>query len=327
MSGTCRICGNTEGNVEHYAKEMMFGMKDEFLYFECGNCGCLQISNIPNCMEKYYPSNYYSYKTSKHTNLTRLDRFLASCKSTNVLNGSNLIGQLLNYWQPATKFPAWFKEVKPSLDSKVLDVGCGEGSFLSDLESKGFNNLTGVDPYIRESKEFSKRFRIIKCELEQLESKYDVIVLSHSFEHMADQKKVISALSNLLEENGTVVIRIPVVSGYAWRHYKTNWVQLDAPRHFYLHTEKSMNLVAQQGGFTIYKTEYDSSMLQFWGSEQYLKGIPLADARSLSNGRESSVFSSEEIESFKARAKSLNRKKDGDQANFFLKKAKPKILS
>jgi len=39
----------------------MFGYNDDFLYFQCSNCACLQIENKPKNMDKYYPNTYYSY--------------------------------------------------------------------------------------------------------------------------------------------------------------------------------------------------------------------------------------------------------------------------
>jgi hypothetical protein len=58
----CKICGNIEENKVFEIREMMFGFRDEFTYFECSKCGCLQIAEIPINMEKYYPSNYYSFQ-------------------------------------------------------------------------------------------------------------------------------------------------------------------------------------------------------------------------------------------------------------------------
>ena len=58
----CKICHNDERNKVIVAKEKMFGIGEEFKYLECSNCGCLQIIEIPENMDKYYPRNYYSYK-------------------------------------------------------------------------------------------------------------------------------------------------------------------------------------------------------------------------------------------------------------------------
>ena len=56
----CKVCTNSENNEEYRIREMMFGFGDEFTYFECLKCGCLQIRDIPGSMEKYYPANYLS---------------------------------------------------------------------------------------------------------------------------------------------------------------------------------------------------------------------------------------------------------------------------
>jgi len=52
---TCKICGNKENNTEYTAREMMFGFRDEFNYFQCNNCQCLQIESFPENISKYYP--------------------------------------------------------------------------------------------------------------------------------------------------------------------------------------------------------------------------------------------------------------------------------
>ncbi len=57
----CTVCGNPNNNKPFTAREMMIGYGDEFEYFECANCGCLQISKTPNNLSKYYPTEYYSY--------------------------------------------------------------------------------------------------------------------------------------------------------------------------------------------------------------------------------------------------------------------------
>jgi hypothetical protein len=66
---------------------------------------------------------------------------------------------------------------------------------------------------------------------------------------------------------------------------------------------------------------YDSIGFQFWGSEQYKKGIPLNHPESHVRGLKPSLFTKREIAQFSKRAKSLNRLNLGDQAAFyFIKK-------
>src|SRR6266852_6035050 len=58
----CKVCGNASGNKTHLAREMMFGLRNEFEYLECGCCGCVQLVAPPEDMAKYYPKDYYSYQ-------------------------------------------------------------------------------------------------------------------------------------------------------------------------------------------------------------------------------------------------------------------------
>ena len=42
----CRICNNPENNKSYFIREMYIGTREEFEYFECSKCGCLQIKDI-----------------------------------------------------------------------------------------------------------------------------------------------------------------------------------------------------------------------------------------------------------------------------------------
>ena len=57
----CAICSST--SFESYqASEKMFGMGGKFIYQECQDCGVLKLKNIPENIDKYYPSDYYSLR-------------------------------------------------------------------------------------------------------------------------------------------------------------------------------------------------------------------------------------------------------------------------
>ena len=59
---TCKICFSNKNNKTYVAREMMFGLREEFIYFECSNCGCLQIKDIPKDISKYYPKDYSPFQ-------------------------------------------------------------------------------------------------------------------------------------------------------------------------------------------------------------------------------------------------------------------------
>ena len=60
MSESCRICGNSENNRKHIAREMMFGTRERFEYLECARCGTVQLIDVPD-LSRYYPEDYYAH--------------------------------------------------------------------------------------------------------------------------------------------------------------------------------------------------------------------------------------------------------------------------
>jgi len=81
-----------------------------------------------------------------------------------------------------------------------------------------------------------------------------------------------------------------------------------------------MIVLASRMGFKLIATLYDSTSFQFWGSEQYLRDIPLFDERSWGVNPERAVFVASQIEEWEREAIRLNEMGLGDQACFYLQK-------
>jgi hypothetical protein len=127
------------------------------------------------------------------------------------------------------------------------------------------------------------------------------------------------AAKNITDES-LVVLRVPVAGCYAWEKYGAFWDGLDAPRHLFIPTKKSLEILAEKSGFEIINIFCDSTSMQFWASEQYKRGIPLMDSRSYSINTKNSIFNKEQINNFKKEAKKLNLEGDGDTVCIVLKK-------
>jgi SAM-dependent methyltransferase len=54
------------------------------------------------------------------------------------------------------------RHVSITHDSRILDVGCGNGFLLYDLMQAGFTALRGVDPYIEKSIEYENNLAVRK---------------------------------------------------------------------------------------------------------------------------------------------------------------------
>ncbi len=319
----CRICDAEGAHPSFQAREMMFGMRDRFDYFQCSRCRCLQIQPVPMDLSRYYPDGYYSLSEEGDAfggipqwcytmmgGALGPDDLMRSHPSTEARDQA-LASRALAYYFPEGLGP------KPA----ILDVGCGSGSFLRAIRTLGFERLLGVDAFVPRELRHPDGIRVLKTTLPELDtgSRWDVIMFHHSFEHMANPHEVLRAAARLLADEGVCLIRIPVVS-FAWERYGINWVQLDAPRHLYLHSESSLRLVAEACGLEVSRVDYDSTGVQFWGSEQYLQDIPLLSERSLVQcGPQNSIFSPEQLAGFDSQAAALNQQGRGDQAAFFLR--------
>lgn len=91
-----------------------------------------------------------------------------------------------------------------------------------------------------------------------------------------------------------------------------NWSDLDAPRHLYLHSHKSIRLLAEAAGPHVEDLWGDSNPFQFWASEQYAADIPLNDPRSYTQTPEESLFGPSEMAEFRARSDALNAQLRGN---------------
>jgi 2-polyprenyl-3-methyl-5-hydroxy-6-metoxy-1,4-benzoquinol methylase len=310
----CKVCDNSKNLVEYRVKEMMLGFRDEFLYFQCEKCNCLQIAEIPNNMSKYYPDNYYSYENPNHFTKSSIEKFLKRKRDYYAVFKKGLLGKLIFKYRPDTNLKI-LSEVTLTKDSKILDVGCGSGSLLVDLNKIGFTNLHGIDPYLGEDIRYNSGVIVQKKEIKEVEKKQDLIMFHHSFEHIENPLETLQSVSRLLNNDGYCIIRIPTVSSYAWRHYREKWVQLDAPRHFFLHSIESIDFLAKKSSLKVSKVIFDSTEFQFLGSERYIMDIPLIE-----NVLNKQIFTKSDIRNFKNQASKLNKNEDGDACAFILRK-------
>jgi SAM-dependent methyltransferase len=319
MAGSiCRICENIEGNPVLIAREFMFGTEDRFEYFQCGVCGCLQIAVVPENLADYYPSDYYSFGPAPRE--TGMRRYLQRKRAEFVLGGCGLVGRLVTARYGIPETLDHIRRAGVSYDDPVLEIGSGSGERLLAMNSYGFSDITGIDPYVARSFDPAPGVRILKQELSVHEGTYSFVMLHHTFEHMDHPHAVVGDVCRLLEPGKTALVRIPLASSLAFRNYGADWVQLDAPRHLYLHTVDSMKRVAEKAGLEITDVVYDSTAFQFWGSEQYRSGIPLRDSRSYAMNPSKSQFAPADIKEFEREAARLNDTGEGDQACFYLRK-------
>ena len=261
----CSVCAETSHNIIK-ANEKMFGLPGIFAYRECHRCGHVELIDKPADIVNFYPPNYYSFRRP-----ARLKTFLKRRRTAHTFGRKNLLGMLMEKAIGVDPTFEWIKCANVAPQHKILDIGCGTGIFLRELRDCGYCSITGIDPYIEKNYRYGT-VNVLKKSVFDLDEPFDFIMLNHSFEHMLEPLSVLKKIAGILNKNGTVLIRVPVV-GYAWTKYRENWVGLDAPRHLFIPSKKSLAILAHAAGLQIEKVVYDSTDFQFWASEQYVQNI------------------------------------------------------
>jgi len=295
------------------AREMMLGTRDAFDYLECQDCGGLQIGAQPENLERYYAEDYYTDHQRRVSGHGPGIHFLRRGWSQVRLAGGALLRPVSG--RHYARFE-WFRRTGTNLDDAILDVGCGSGRLLDRMARDGFTQLTGIDPHWTNAGGAIPGRRFARQGPEDHSGRYRLVMAHHSFEHMLDPAAAFEAMAGLVDRGGHLLLRVPVADCWARSHYAADWVQLDAPRHLFIPTRKSIEILARRVGLRIVGVEDDSGPFQIWGSELYRRDRSLSESGR--GGRRKLSLRIRWAARWKARR--LRRAGIGDQASFYLRR-------
>ena len=131
---------------------------------------------------------------------------------------------------------------------RLLDVGCGDGTFLKIAKAHGWE-VTGTE--LNAASARRSGFEVYQS-LDECASlaPFDCVTFWHSLEHMRDPREVISKVRNLVADDGFLFIAVPDFGGLQSKAFKSRWLHLDVPRHLYHFTASSIDKMLQQSEFT-----------------------------------------------------------------------------
>ena len=116
-------------------------------------------------------------------------------------------------WQPATEFYADLVRSKLALTSQVLDLGCGRGGLVEQLEHP-LNQIIGLDPDVVSLQEHRLSGNLpltgaISHALPFPDGRFDLVFCSWVLEHLAEPDKTLAEVGRVLKPGGIFVFITP----------------------------------------------------------------------------------------------------------------------
>ena len=261
----CPICNAS--SIVSFIKTtaQMHSSKELFNFDQCANCQLVFLNprvNLDN-LKNYYTSYYLPYRGSD-----------AWGKYSKLVEGSQKKLDL--------KRVKRVKEVcSISPKSLILDVGCGNPSFLKACQQKLNCKTMGIDFSDEGWKGQSTMFKGLDLQVSEIKDlslnlKPDIITMWHYLEHDYTPLENLTYLKSIAKPSTTLIIEIPNFDSISRKKYNENWSGWHTPRHTSLFSPDNIKLLLDKSGWNVSQLLTYGTLnpyLLFWMSEIEQKGI------------------------------------------------------
>ncbi|OGD54665.1 hypothetical protein A3J78_00335 [Candidatus Beckwithbacteria bacterium RBG_13_35_6] len=165
-----------------------------------------------------------------------------------------------NYLTEERLWQAFFKKrlkliKKYKNKGKLLDLGCGVGTFLLEARQAGFYPY-GVDIMEFAVKLCRKRglktvFQNDFSKLKFLKMSFDVITIQHTLEHLSDPLSLLRQARTLLKSKGILLVSVPDRKSIIATLMGKFWYDYYHYQHLYFFESKTLSNYIKKAGFKI----------------------------------------------------------------------------
>ncbi len=216
--GSCILCPEgTEARVHIRAHSGNFPVS----YLKCQRCGLVFLNPRPDEKEalQFYDRDYYGEGPEKFRSWLQGPRLFFA-------------------WKRARRVTRFFPH-----PGKVLDIGCGQGTFLEWLQREGWE-CQGTELTAESASRASRRGIPVSVgpltEDQFRPLSFDLITLWQVLEHLPDPMKTLKTATRFLKKGGILAISTPNIDSLQAEVGKDHWFHLDPPRHLYLYSPRTL---------------------------------------------------------------------------------------
>jgi len=237
-AASCCCCGGESSSPFLEAEDDLTGKPGRFRFVQCSACGLVYQSPRLNLerIKDYYDDEYIAHR--KKTRWGILTPLYNRAMENHDRRKERLVAE----------------HVKLDDRSKVLDVGCGAGTFLLRLKRLSGAAVTGVDfkdlsglPGFDELEFHCGLF----YERDWGDRRFDLITMWHFLEHDYEPMRTLRLAGSLLSPEGRLVIEVPRLDCVTFRLYRERWPGLQAPQHTALYSKETFLRCLQQAGLEV----------------------------------------------------------------------------
>lgn len=250
----CPICGGMPIRTINATnwKFKLETYEQSYPYSVCGECGVMfRIESDIDYTNLYVET--YDNRDNIINDLLRTTSIKGKLRklrdSYAYMGKHRVLGYFLNKKKPAA-YP-YLSEYKYYLSNgdSFLDVGCRKGMLILTLKSVGAN-VYGAEPYLDDNIVYSNGVTVEKKFLSEIDRKFNIIFYDNVFEHLDTPWNELKTIYEKLEDQGICGLAFPGYGDLIENYGKDAYI-IQAPQHTFLHTEKSIRLLAQKANLKI----------------------------------------------------------------------------
>jgi 2-polyprenyl-3-methyl-5-hydroxy-6-metoxy-1,4-benzoquinol methylase len=234
----CYDCGGSAATDFVLAQDDLTGKPGNFRFVKCNRCGLvyqnprIALSHIRD----YYDDEYIAHR--KKSDWGILTWFYNYAMDKHDRQKEQLVRRY----------------VQLDANSKLLDVGCGAGTFLTRMHTRFSAQVTGVD--FKDLSHLPAFAQIdFHCGLfydQQLAADtYDLVTMWHFLEHDYDPLRTLHEARRVLKPHGRLVIEVPRLDSLSFRLYRERWPGLQAPQHTVLYDRAKLLRFVEKAGLEV----------------------------------------------------------------------------